>query len=227
MRSSAIWVTFPMLLTACAGNGTQVPAATPEATRVASSPQAPIQISQVAAQQAPTSAPAVGKCTDAPPAPAAGVGASANPPPTGDYPDRRAIEALDNLALLTRIDYQPRGAVITLPSDDFFETGRAELTRRARSRLDEIAIALAQQYGREIEIRGFTDNLGDPKESAALSLSRATSVRDYLVSKGANAEQLRVEGLGHKHPIGDNATPGGRSNNRRIEIIVTKRRPHA
>jgi outer membrane protein OmpA-like peptidoglycan-associated protein len=91
--------------------------------------------------------------------------------------------------------------------------------------LDEIATALAQQYGRDIEIRGFTDSLGDPEESAALSLRRATAIRDYVVSKGANAQQIHVEGLGQKNPVADNATAGGRSNNRRIEIVVEKRKP--
>jgi outer membrane protein OmpA-like peptidoglycan-associated protein len=142
-----------------------------------------------------------------------------------EYPDRRAVEALDSLGLTTRIEYQARGAVITLPTDSFFESGTAELTRNARWRLDEIASALAQQYGRDIEILGFTDGLGDPDESAALSLRRATAIRDYVVSKGANAQQIRVEGLGQKKPVADNATVSGRSSNRRIEIVVDTRRP--
>ncbi len=225
MRASAILVSLSVLVSACGASTPQRPATAASIQTPGRAQTQPTQTDSLAATHQPiphTSTP-VGTCTDAH-AENATVSGNRLTSFQPEYPDRRAVEALDTLALVAPVDYQARGAVIRLPTDSFFENGTAELTRNARWRLDEIATALAQQYGRDILIRGFTDSLGDPDESAALSLRRATAIRDYIVSKGAAAQQIRVEGLGQKNPVADNATPSGRSNNRRIEIVVEKRR---
>ncbi len=226
MRASAILVSLAVLVSACGASTTSRPATVGSGPAPAGAQPRPIRTDSQAVAQQPSlpSATSVGIRTDA----HAAEGSVANERLTSvepEYPDRRAVEALDTLALLTPVDYQARGAVIKLPTDSFFETGTAKLTRYACWRLDEIATALAQQYGRDIVIRGFTDSLGNPDESASLSLRRATAIRDYVVSKGANAQQISVEGLGQKSPVADNATVSGRFNNRRIEIVVEKREP--
>jgi OOP family OmpA-OmpF porin len=43
-------------------------------------------------------------------------------------------------------------------------------------------------------------------------------VRDYLVSKGANAAMLKTRGYGESQPVADNATEAGRAQNRRVEF---------
>jgi outer membrane protein OmpA-like peptidoglycan-associated protein len=140
------------------------------------------------------------------------------------FPERRAIEALEVLASTGQpVTLTPHGATITLQSDELFETGTATLKPNARWHLDDVALALASQTGRDITIRGYTDSLGSSAESRALSSSRAAAVRDYVVAKGAHAEQVRVEGLGPDHPVADNATALGRAANRRVEIVVTTR----
>lgn len=49
---------------------------------------------------------------------------------------------------------------------------------------------------------------------------RPDSVRAYLISRGYPAQFIASRGIGEVRPIADNASPEGRSNNRRVEIIV-------
>jgi outer membrane protein OmpA-like peptidoglycan-associated protein len=138
------------------------------------------------------------------------------------FPDRRAVEALDVLIATGKsVKLESHGAVITMSTDDLFETGTATLLPTVSWRLDDIASALALQSGRDIAIRVYTDSLGSREESTALSLSRAKTLRDYVVSKGAHAEQIHAEGWGPQHPIADNDTQLGRHANRRVEIVIT------
>ena len=222
---SAILVSLSILVSACGASTAHRPTTVGSSQTPDRSQAQPTRADAQLAAQQPTlpSSKSAGVCIDA----HATESSVANKRLTSfepEYPDRRAVEALDTLALVTPVDYQARGAVIRLPTDNLFETGTAEITPNARWRLDEIATALAQQYGRDIVIRGFTDGLGDPEESASLSLRRATTIRDYIASKGADAGQIRVEGLGQQNPVADNATASGRSKNRRIEIVVEKRK---
>jgi outer membrane protein OmpA-like peptidoglycan-associated protein len=48
-------------------------------------------------------------------------------------------------------------------------------------------------------------------------------VRNYLVSRGADAARIRTEGRGETQPIADNTTEEGRARNRRVEVQITER----
>ena len=71
-----------------------------------------------------------------------------------------------------------------------------------------------------VAIVGHTDSSGDPKYNMWLSLERAKSVADYLISTGINENQVRVIGRGPKEPIASNETREGRMQNRRVDILV-------
>jgi outer membrane protein OmpA-like peptidoglycan-associated protein len=54
-----------------------------------------------------------------------------------------------------------------------------------------------------------------------LSQQRAAAVRDYLVSQGLKSTEIvAVDGFGPSQPVASNATPAGRQQNRRVEIVV-------
>ena len=55
-----------------------------------------------------------------------------------------------------------------------------------------------------------------------LSEGRASSVIDYLTSKGVDASRLEARGYGEASPIASNKTREGRSTNRRVEILLKK-----
>ena len=70
-------------------------------------------------------------------------------------------------------------------------------------------------------MEGHTDNTGSDETNRTLSLARANSVRDYLVTQGVEAERISVVGLGPDQPVASNDTSQGRARNRRVEIILT------
>jgi outer membrane protein OmpA-like peptidoglycan-associated protein len=136
-----------------------------------------------------------------------------------DEAQRRAREAelaLQNLGA----KQSERGQVITLQGNVLFQTGKANLLPGAKQALDQVAAVLVNMRDRQLIIDGYTDSRGSDELNQRLSEARANSVRDYLVSQGVNADQLRAEGLGESAPIADNGTAEGRAMNRRVEIVV-------
>ncbi len=69
-----------------------------------------------------------------------------------------------------------------------------------------------------VSIEGHTDSTGANEANLILSLSRATTVRSFLVERGVSVFNLRAKGFGEEIPIADNRTPDGRAVNRRIEF---------
>jgi len=74
----------------------------------------------------------------------------------------------------------------------------------------------------EVEIRGYTDNIGSWKYNLRLSQKRAEAVRQYLINRGIDPKRLRAVGYGEANPIATNATAKGRAENRRIEFVRIK-----
>ena len=71
-----------------------------------------------------------------------------------------------------------------------------------------------------IRIVGFTDSTGPAEYNLGLSLRRAESIRDYLVSQGISITRLSVMGKGEEFPIASNTTREGRADNRRVEFEI-------
>lgn len=73
---------------------------------------------------------------------------------------------------------------------------------------------------RSVIITGHTDSSGPDAYNQGLSERRANSVRDYLISQGADASKLEARGAGESQPAFSNDTRSGRSMNRRVEFKV-------
>lgn len=71
-------------------------------------------------------------------------------------------------------------------------------------------------------IAGHTDNQGSDAHNQPLSEQRAASVIAWLKGHGADAGRLLPQGFGATRPVADNATPGGRAMNRRVEVVLAK-----
>lgn len=99
-----------------------------------------------------------------------------------------------------------------------FESGSATLTAAGRAILDEMALAIKQIGTPKVQVIGHTDSVGNRLGNIGLSLSRANTVRAYLIDKGIPAESLSAVGSGPDHPVGSNDTAEGRAKNRRIEF---------
>ncbi len=120
---------------------------------------------------------------------------------------------------LERIDGE---VVMRFPNELAFPSGASSMTEEFTVALDRISPVINQTEG-EIHIAGHTDNIpvsaGSPYISNwDLSAARATSVLHYMIDQnGTDPRRMVIQGYGDSRPIADNATPEGRSQNRRVE----------
>lgn len=104
-----------------------------------------------------------------------------------------------------------------------FEEASSAIDRASGELLDEVAAALRPCLGSIIAITGHTDRSGTEPGNLALSLERASAVRDALIRRGIPRDGLRARGMGSSQPVKglDPADPA----NRRIEFSVVATTP--
>jgi outer membrane protein OmpA-like peptidoglycan-associated protein len=137
--------------------------------------------------------------------------------------ESREHEALQRLAEAAALSVkeESRGTVIVLPGNVLFTSGEYQLTTEAQQKLALIADTLRPQAkNHEIVVEGHTDSKGTPTSNQMLSESRARAVMEFLVARGVPGTAITSVGIGQSRPIADNASPTGRANNRRVEIII-------
>lgn len=100
-----------------------------------------------------------------------------------------------------------------------FQTGTAEIDAASQPTIDRAVEILKLFPDASVEIGGHTDSTGDPAFNQDLSQRRAQAVLDALVAGGVESD-LTAVGYGPDQPVGDNATPEGRTQNRRIEFTA-------
>ena len=113
-----------------------------------------------------------------------------------------------------------RGLIVSM-SDVLFDTGRYSLKPGAREKLAKVAGILLAYPGLNIEVGGYTDNVGSDGMNQTLSENRAGSVRDYLVHEGVLTNSVSARGFGNTLPVASNDNSAGRQQNRRVELLVS------
>jgi outer membrane protein OmpA-like peptidoglycan-associated protein len=113
-----------------------------------------------------------------------------------------------------------RGLIVSM-SDVLFDTGRYSLKPGAREKLAKVAGILLAYPGLNIEVGGYTDNVGGDAMNQTLSENRAGSVRDYLVQEGVSSNSVSARGFGNTLPVSSNDNSAGRQQNRRVELVVS------
>ena len=136
----------------------------------------------------------------------------------------------DKVAMRTRLSEQlnkilqtrdsARGLIVSM-SDVLFDTGRYTLKPGAREKLAKVAGILLAYPGLNIEVGGYTDNVGSDAMNQTLSDHRASSVSDYLVQQGVATTALTAKGFGNTLPVASNNSSAGRQQNRRVELLVS------
>lgn len=116
-----------------------------------------------------------------------------------------------------------RGVSVEINASVLFAPADARLSRQSEEVLRAVAGVLKDEPN-AIQVEGFTDDL--PIHSVQypsnweLSSARASSVVRLFVEEGVAAERLVAIGRSANEPIADNATPEGRSRNRRVSLTV-------
>jgi len=131
---------------------------------------------------------------------------------------RTKLSAQLNLILQTRDS--ARGLIVSM-SDVLFDTGKFSLKPGAREKLAKVAGILLAYPGLNIEVGGYTDNVGGDAMNQTLSENRAGSVRDYLVQQGVATSSVSSRGFGNRLPVASNDNSAGRQQNRRVELLVS------
>jgi chemotaxis protein MotB len=119
------------------------------------------------------------------------------------------------------------GLVISLREAGFYPSGSALPEPQSKTTLDQIAASIAATPY-DVRIEGHTDNV--PVHTAEfasnweLSTARATNLaKSFIVDHGFAPARLSAAGFAQYHPVAGNDTAEGRSQNRRVDIIVLPR----
>jgi chemotaxis protein MotB len=122
-----------------------------------------------------------------------------------------------------------QGAIkVAVNSDLLFPSGSWQMPPQAAQTIAEMAPILAPFQQTKIIVTGYTDNVPVGPElrqqgvdsNQQLSLKRAQTVDQFLVSQGVNPNLVSAQGLGDADPVASNATPQGRAQNRRVELTL-------
>jgi len=114
--------------------------------------------------------------------------------------------------------------IVELPSDVLFASGSIELSEAGKTSITEIGGILASMKDRQFQVDGHTDD--QPIKTSRfpnnwwLASGRAIAVAEILVKAALPPTAVSAASFGQFRPITSNATPAGRAQNRRIEIVL-------
>jgi outer membrane protein OmpA-like peptidoglycan-associated protein len=129
-------------------------------------------------------------------------------------------DLLEGKALETQYASQITARVSSRSYHIEFLTGSATIRPASYSILDSIFESAVVAEGLKVGVYGHTDNVGGDPTNIPLSEKRAASVKEYLMRKGLKDDRIETRGFGSSKPVADNNTEGGRSRNRRVEIVL-------
>ena len=89
--------------------------------------------------------------------------------------------------------------------------------------LDKIALVMQEHEQLHLIMQGNCDSLGSDEYNYWLSGARAAALKSYLVSRGVNAERIRIHAYGDTRPITLDQSAAGRQANRRVDMQFTTR----
>ena len=114
-----------------------------------------------------------------------------------------------------------RGTVIVLPGNVLFESGKSDARARSAAEADaDRRHAGAAGRGARPGRRRPHRSARQPRSQHVAVAERAQAVMNFLVSRGVPAEAITAVGIGPDRPIADNNTRDGRTENRRVEIVI-------
>lgn len=138
----------------------------------------------------------------------------------GNQMDKQAEEIMKTVPD-AKVERVGEGIVVEFSSNVLFGFDESTLSAEARTSLDKLVKVLDAYPDTDIEIQGHTDSKGSVAYNQALSERRATAVSGYLEGQGTAGSRLTIKGFGETTPKYENNTDEGRTENRRVEFLIT------
>jgi len=118
-----------------------------------------------------------------------------------------------------------KGTVIVL-DNIYYDFNNAYIRAGAGQELDALYKLMAMYPTMSIELTAHTDSRGEKAYNKELSIQRAISAKNYLISKGINSDRITTQGKGEEEPRNKckddvNCTEEEYQYNRRTEVRVT------
>jgi len=122
----------------------------------------------------------------------------------------------------TRVPYVQHIDTLIIP-DIYFVSASFELSKKSFDLLDSFTHKITGVMD-SVVVKGHTDSIGNLGYNQELSLNRAVSVKQYLMTKLPSlGVPFIARGYAYQQPIVSNRTQSGRKKNRRVEILVYRR----
>jgi len=102
----------------------------------------------------------------------------------------------------------------------FQEVGNTSVTPELASRLDEIAKILKTNQDTELNITGYTCDIGTEKRNLEIGMKRAEAVAEYLKNKGIESNRMHLFSKGESEPLVPNTPAENKPLNRRVSLIL-------
>ena len=109
---------------------------------------------------------------------------------------------------------------LVMPNNITFAVNKSTLNTSIYATLNSVVKVLNEFNETNLQVAGHTDSSGAASYNRTLSVSRATSVSDYLNSRNVPSSRLFVVGYGEDRPLSSNASSAGRAENRRVELLI-------
>jgi len=115
-----------------------------------------------------------------------------------------------------------RNEILANPLRLNFDTNSSDLalTSTQRSKMAKLSRYIDKADNGQLIVTGHTDSTGDPNANIQLGLSRAKTIKNYLIKNGINATKILTLSKGPNQPIAPNNTSEGRRKNRRVEVTL-------
>jgi outer membrane protein OmpA-like peptidoglycan-associated protein len=138
----------------------------------------------------------------------------------GHQMDKQA-EEIKNTVPDAKVERVGEGIVVEFSSNVLFAFDKSNLSADAKTNLDKLVKVLNSYADTDIEVQGHTDSKGSETYNQTLSEQRATAVSGYLANKGISSGRITIKGFGETLPKYENETAAGRTQNRRVEFLIT------
>jgi outer membrane protein OmpA-like peptidoglycan-associated protein len=138
----------------------------------------------------------------------------------GNQMDKQA-EEIKKTVPDAKVERVGEGIIVEFNSKVLFGFDKSIIAFDAKESLDKLYTVLQSYPDTDIELQGHTDSKGSESYNQTLSEKRASTVSGYLNSKGITASRLTIKGFGETAPKYENETADGRSENRRVEFLIT------